>query len=184
MLKRSYLKSSTKPLKRTGIKRKPPKKKAKKEMTVAHYKNKIAWPAFSKFIRYRDCIRTTGLKHYGECISCKRIIPRKLGNAGHFIPGRHNANLFYERGVHHQCVGCNDYLKGNTLPYMDALINLYGLGIIEELRHNERKYLKFTLEGLKEKVKVWRKKTKEFENHIDCPINNYTYENGEERRIV
>ena len=156
-MKRSYFNSNPKP------------KKKRQVSKTTTYKNGTAWRVFSLYTRTRDCVRTTGLVDYGKCISCGKPVPRKLGQAGHFLPGRHNANLFYERGCHFQCYGCNFMLLGNTMPYMDAIIKLYGPGIVEELRENDRKYHKFILEDLKEKVKIWRAKIKEWEEGPQIP---------------
>lgn len=139
------------------------KDKKRKPMTTAHYKNKILWPVFSLFTRVRDCVRTTGCSSWALCITCGKRLHIKLLQAGHFIPGRHNANLFYERGCHAQCYNCNINLKGNTLVYMDALIKLYGAGIIEELRENDKQMVKFTMPELQEKIKHYLRKIKELE---------------------
>jgi len=120
-----------------------------KTMTVSKMKKK-AWALFSQMIRMRDCLRTTGCSSWGLCISCGKRYHIKLLQAGHFLPGRHNANLFYERGTHAQCYNCNINLKGAILAYMKALIVLYGEGIVEELEANEKTLLKFTIPYLEE----------------------------------
>ncbi len=139
---------------------KPIKKKSK---TLSWHKVK-AWIAFSLFIRVRDCIRTTGCASWGLCISCDRRYHIKLLQAGHFIPGRHNANLFYKRGCHAQCYNCNINLKGNTLEYGDALVKLYGPGIIEELRENNKKSHKFLIPDLIEFKQELERDIKQFKN--------------------
>ena len=73
-----------------------------KKKTISSVKKKT-WVVFSEFIRKRDCLLTTGLIDYGKCITCDKTVPMKLLQAGHFIAGRHNANLFSERGTHAQC---------------------------------------------------------------------------------
>lgn len=133
------------------------KTKKRKKRTIKQLK-KDCWEIFSVYIRVRDCIRTTGCPSWGLCISCGKRYHIKLLQAGHFIPGRHNSNLFYERGVHAQCYNCNINLKGNTLNYADALVELYGEDIIEELRENARKTKKFTIAELEEfKLKLKEK---------------------------
>jgi len=43
----------------------------KKELkTAAKIKKDYTWPAFSMFIRTRDCLRTTGCASFGLCITC------------------------------------------------------------------------------------------------------------------
>jgi len=100
---------------------------------------KKAWDAFSKLIRTRDCIRTTGCPEWGLCITCGKRYHIKLFQAGHFISGRHLANLFSEKGTHAQCYNCNINLKGNTLEYRRQIIKLYGEGADLELEAIEKK---------------------------------------------
>lgn len=132
------------------------KKKKRKKSITSKLKEKL-WEVFSPFVRVRDCLRTTGCSSWGLCITCDKRYHIKLLQAGHFIPGRHNANLFYERGCHAQCYYCNITLKGNTLAYMDALIKLYGEGIIDELRQNDKKIVKFTISELEDKIVYYEK---------------------------
>ena len=142
-------------LKRTGFKR------TKKPMTITRMKGKIVWPVFSIYIRTRDCIRTTGCASWGLCISCGRRYHIKLLQAGHFISGRFNANLFHEKGCHAQCYYCNITLKGNTLAYMDAIVKLYGEDMVEKLRENDKLKIKFTMAELEERMIIYKTKTKE-----------------------
>lgn len=134
--------------------RKPPKLRTVK---------KKLWKIFSEFIRLRDCLNTTGLPNYGKCITCEKIIPRTLLQAGHFIAGRHNANLFSEKGTHAQCYNCNINLKGCTLVYRRRIIELYGQGYDEILEQEEKKMLKFLIPELEEKIEYYKKKIKELE---------------------
>lgn len=90
-----------------------------------------AWKWFSKYIRTRDCINTTGLRDQGKCCTCNTKKPISKLHAGHFISGRNNAILFDETGVHAQCERCNKWLNGNPIPYGAYMINTYGKGIIE-----------------------------------------------------
>lgn len=125
-------------------------KKKIKRPTVTKLKRKL-WIIFSLYVRTRDCLRTTGCKDWGLCITCGKRYHIKLLQAGHFLPGRHNSNLFYERGTHAQCYNCNINLKGNTMVYMDALIKLYGDRIVKELRENDKiikQYKPFEIEAL------------------------------------
>lgn len=134
-----------------------PKKKQPKVSTI----KKKVWRLFSEYVRTRDCLKTTGLPDYGKCITCQKTVPKSLLQAGHFIPGRHNANLFSERGVHAQCYNCNINLKGNTLEYRRRIINLYGEGADLELEEEDRQIMKFTIHDMEEKIKHYQEKLKE-----------------------
>jgi len=124
---------------------------------------KECWDLFSKYIRLRDCLRTTGCASFGLCITCGKRYHFKLLQAGHFISGRHNNNLFSEEGTHAQCYNCNINLRGNTLEYRRQIIRLYGEGYDEELERQNEENRHFTLpelEALKEDLK---QKIKELE---------------------
>lgn len=101
------------------------------------------WKEFSQMIRVRDCLRTTGCSSWGLCITCGKRYHIKLLQAGHFVPGRHLSNLFYEKGVHAQCYNCNIKLKGNTLEYRRQVIKLYGEGADIEIEQNDKKTVQY-----------------------------------------
>lgn len=121
--------------------------KPKKRVTITKVKKDL-WVVFSKWIRTRDCLRTTGCKDWGLCITCGKRYHFKLLQAGHFVAGRHNANLFNEKGCHAQCYNCNINLRGNTLEYRRQIIAMYGEGADEELETEARQIKKFTTEEL------------------------------------
>ena len=127
----------------------------KKQRRKGLYK-KDAWKAFSLYIRTRDCLKTTGCASWGLCVTCSKRYHIKLLQAGHFIAGRHNANLFCEKGTHSQCYNCNINLKGNTLVYRRAIIVMYGEGIdiqLEQEAKEIKQYKTFQLEKLTEYYK-------------------------------
>jgi len=125
---------------------------------------KRAWDAFSKFIRARDCLRTTGCADWGLCITCSRRYHIKLLQAGHFIPGRHNANLFSEKGCHAQCYNCNINLRGNTLEYRRKIIEMFGDGYDEVLETENREIKKYSVEDLTNIEKQYKIKVEELLN--------------------
>ena len=112
-----------------------------------------AWKAFSLWIRKRD---------NWTCFTCgKRLKNSPTLHAGHFISRRHNATLFDERNVHAQCMYCNMWDYGNMGVYVDNLIKLYGVGIIEELRKKSRESKQFTVKELEEIEQEYRGKLKD-----------------------
>lgn len=106
------------------------------------------WKVFSRYIRLRDCLYSTGSLEYGECFTCDATLEFNQLQAGHFIPGRHNANLFSEKGVHSQCRACNILRHGMPLEYRRQVIELYGTGADEELEQEARETKKFTVQEL------------------------------------
>jgi hypothetical protein len=122
---------------------------------------KRAWEAFSRFIRTRDCLRTTGCADWGLCITCGKRYHIKLLQAGHFIPGRHNANLFSEKGCHAQCYNCNINLRGNSLEYRRQIIKLYGEGYDEILEKEDRDIKKYSPQDLTSLIECYKMKVEE-----------------------
>lgn len=100
--------------------------------TLSSHK-KRAWEAFSKFIRTRDCLRTTLSTDSGACCTCNREYLFNQLQAGHFIDGRHGAVLFSEQGVHAQCYACNIRLHGNKVKYWLFMEKYYGREAIDSL---------------------------------------------------
>jgi hypothetical protein len=128
-----------------------------KKKSIKKLKDKT-WKVFSEYIRLRDCIRTMNSKDFGKCFTCSKIVPRTLLQSGHFVPGRHNANLFSEKGTHAQCYNCNINLHGNTLEYRRKIIELYGEGYDEILEQEARQTVKFTVEGLESLIVTYKEK--------------------------
>ena len=134
----------------------------KRQKSISQLKEEV-WQVFSKYIRMRDCLESTGCKDWGLCITCYKRYHIKLLQAGHFIPGRHNANLFSERGTHAQCYNCNINLMGNSLQYRRRIIEMYGEGYDEVLEDEAQEIVKFTKQDLEEKLKYYSDKIKELE---------------------
>jgi len=134
-----------------------------KKQTLTSLKKK-AWGYFSQYIRLRDCTRTTGCGSFGLCITCGKRYHFKLLQAGHFVSGRHNANLFSEKGVHAQCYNCNINLRGNTLEYRRKIIDRYGKGYDEVLEEEACQIKKFTVVELEELITDLKDKIKELES--------------------
>ena len=137
--------------------------KIKKKKPALSSLKRDCWKVFSRYIRRRDCFLTTGSTEYGECISCDGHFTFNQLDAGHFIQGRHNANLFSERGVHAQCRSCNRFNGGKPLEYRRQIIKLYGEGADEQLEEEARVIKKFTIPELEDMIKDYTKRLKEME---------------------
>ena len=138
------------------------KARTKKRRSVSSAKA-ACWKVFSRYIRLRDCLRTTGSLEYGECLTCNETLEFNQLQAGHFIPGRHNANLFSERGVHSQCRACNILRHGEPLEYRRQVIILYGEGADLELEAEAKETKKFTVQELDDLRKHYEEKVVELE---------------------
>lgn len=129
-----------------------------KKKTISSLKKKAAI-LFSRYVRLRDCLKTTGSPEWGECISCDETKHISGLDAGHFI-AKKNSNYFSERGVNAQCRKCNRFLGGNQLSYRRGIIERYGEGADLELEEEAKQIKQFSLQelealivGLKEKIK-------------------------------
>ncbi len=99
---------------------------------------KGAWNMFSKYIRLRDSIATTGTTDMCVCITCKDTVPTKYHKgfntlqAGHGIAGRSKNILFDEDLVYGQCQSCNCIHGGRLSEFAIFLIDKYSKEWFEE----------------------------------------------------
>lgn len=125
-----------------------------KKMSLSKAKAR-AWKAFSLYIR------TAGGKlDTVSCITCGRINSYKKMQAGHFVPGRHNAVLFDERGVHPQCYTCNVVLGGNGVKYYKWMLQNYGQKVIDDLERLDNTTVKYSVQDLLDIEKKYQDLTK------------------------
>src|SRR3990170_2614161 len=104
--------------------------------TITSLKKK-AWTLFSKIVRLRDSVDGTN-----RCVTCKQVYPIKNLQAGHFIPGRHNAVLFDLRQVFPKCYVCNFRKHGCWVEYREFMIEKYGQGMVEQIIAESKKSVK------------------------------------------
>jgi len=135
------------------------KRTRKRKRTAYQIQKDKTWRAFSRMIRTRDCLATTGSEEFGRCCTCGGTFPFKDLQAGHFIPGRANSILFDERGVHAQCRGCNVFGGGQPALYEQFMQQAYGLDVIAELRAARSDHKKFTIEELREMQVDFQRRT-------------------------
>jgi hypothetical protein len=130
----------------------PSTKKLKKDL----------WVIFSKYIRLRDCLKTTGTKDNGKCFTCNRLVKIHECDAGHFISRTYNSTLFNEKNVHLQCKKCNAF-GGNVLEYRRQIVKMYGEGADIELEDKATELKKFSPPELKDLIEVYKEKLKKLE---------------------
>ena len=148
---------------------------AKRKRTVGTAK-KGAWTAFSKYIRARDSLATTGTLTHCRCITCNEVFPsdwQKHGNyiqAGHAIDGRSKNILFDEDLVNGQCSVCNCIHNGRLSEYAVIMIDKYGKEWFEEKCRFARKPAEKTwnIQDLDELRDYYKQKLEElYESHRD-----------------
>ena len=137
-------------------------KKKVKRKTLPQAKKQV-WDLFSRYIRLRDCLKTTGDVNYGKCITCSRLCKLTEADAGHFVSRRFNSVLFDERNVHLQCKQCNGF-GGQILEYRRQIIKLYGEGADIELEDKAQEIKKFTILELEELALYYKEKLRGMDN--------------------
>lgn len=136
------------------IKRKRPigkKVKRRKRLTDGQLKKKV-WTEFSLFIRTREA----DADGFTACVTCGERRHWKQMQAGHFIRGRLNANLFDERGCNAQCYACNVGRQGNVVEYYEWMLAHHGPEVISALKQQNnqtRKWQPGELQGLLERYR-------------------------------
>lgn len=116
------------PKPRKPMARRSAEPKKKKRVKTSTLKNKV-WMQFSTFIRTRGA-DSAG---FNLCVTCERKLFWRDLQAGHFIRGRLNANLFTEIGTHPQCYSCNVGAQGAVVIYYKFMLAKYGQEVIDEL---------------------------------------------------
>ncbi len=124
------------------------KRKKKRKVSLKTLRRK-AWQSCSIYIRksYSD--------HRGYCIcyTCGQSARYQEMDAGHGIPGRHNAVLFDTDIIRPQCKVCNVWKRGNLHVFTTKLIGEHGLEWMEDKLVKSRqtvKYLQTDYEQIKE----------------------------------
>lgn len=90
----------------------------KRDLTTKSKLKQKAWVSFSKFVRVRDCLTTTGKLNQGVCYTCGEVYPIDKLQAGHLIHGRTNNVLFDEENVKAQCRNCNIFNEGEQAKFL------------------------------------------------------------------
>lgn len=86
-----------------------------------------------------------------RCATCVVVAHWTQLQAGHFIRGRLNANLFDERGCAPQCYGCNIHRQGDVVTFYKMMLLKYGQEVIDELilqNNQTKKWMAGELAGL------------------------------------
>lgn len=123
-----------------------------KKLTDGQLKKRV-WKEYSIYIRTRGA----DAAGYNECCTCWTRKHWTELQAGHFIRGRLNANLFDERGTHPQCYSCNVGKQGNVITYFKFMMSKYGGAVIDEMLEQNirtRKWLAGELQGLLDHYKA------------------------------
>jgi hypothetical protein len=102
---------------------------------------KYLWKIFSEYIRRKDADKNGMVK----CVTCGTPKHWKDLDAGHYISkNKGMAVYFNELNINPQCTHCNRYLHGNLINYTLYMQRKYGMGIVEDLKRQSKKVIKFS----------------------------------------
>jgi hypothetical protein len=122
-------------------------KRLPKEKSPTKLKKEL-WKIQSIYIRRKE----------GKCFTCGKKYPWKLLQAGHF---EHKDCLDFEtKNIHAQCVRCNKHLSGNLGAYAEHLEELYGFGVVQEIRGQRDKIKRWKVSELEEKINFYKEAIK------------------------
>jgi len=112
---------------------------------------------FSKFIRLRDALITTGTKEYAICVTCDTRKPIKLMDAGHWRGRSKGSTRYDEHNVSAQCRSCNRFKHGMVEEHRRSIVEKYGTGEDERLFRLSNKVHKFDKSWLKKEIEYYKK---------------------------
>ena len=112
---------------------------------------------FNTYIRLRDKAK--------PCISCGCSLVGKYDAGHYFSVGAYPNIRFHEDNVHGQCVACNQHKHGNTTEYSLLLPMRIGIERYEKLLEIRNEPLRLSIEEIKDKIKYYKLKIKEYENN-------------------
>ena len=140
-----------------------------KKKSISSLKKKLD-TVFSKYVRLRDAIRTTGTKKYAVCISCgeQKDVKYEM-DAGHWMGRGAGMTRYDPRNVHAQCKSCNissgKYGDSRiTEAYRRALVTMYGEDGVQEIYHLSKQTKRFTRDELEREIEFFTQGYKALEN--------------------
>jgi hypothetical protein len=118
-----------------------------------------AWKEFSRFIRLRDSMLTTGTLTHCICVTCGGRFESFGGmlHAGHVIPSRAAGILFDEKATHGQCRNCN-YAGGRQAEYVAWFISVYGERAYYDIVRRKNTPHGWTVSELREIAEKYKRK--------------------------
>jgi hypothetical protein len=106
---------------------------------------------FNRYIRERDSI-----DGWFTCISCGRVKPTDLMNAGHYAPVKNGSNLrFHEWNVNGECVSCNGFDEFHLIGYKKNLEDKIGSDAVKWLEDNRNVVKKWSRSELEEIIQKY-----------------------------
>ena len=147
------------PLRRTPFKKKAKEKDAARKKPVPsglkrrpHSLVDELDRVFSLYVRLRDAMpggRTV-------CISCGKVFPFEVMQAGHFFSRRSFSTRWCEVNVWSQCAECNCVRCGNLERYRERLIEKIGADALDGLDYLHNQTRRWSNDELEEKIAYYK----------------------------
>ena len=125
------------------VKEKKLKAKTKKQNSISFLMKK-ADNIFSKYIRLRDCLKTTNTKTKLKCFTCDDLIEIEKANNMHFISRWVKQFRFDESNCRWGCMKCNVILNWNYIEYFIRLEKELGRSKLDEMISKKNELCKVT----------------------------------------
>lgn len=118
---------------------------------------KALWKLVSEYVRRRD----SNLDGFAECCTCGVVKQWKELQAGHFVGGRRNSILYDLKNIHAQCYSCNVCRYGETLKYLDFMLEKYGQKEVVRLRSLNEKSVTYSIQDYEEMIENFKEKIRD-----------------------
>lgn len=113
---------------------------------------------FSRFIRLRDSIATTGIKTRCRCITCSNIYDTAAIHNWHFASRRFYITRWEEKNCNAQCYMCNVWLSWEQYKHWIEIDKKYWEWTAEELIRKWSEVYKLSSVWLKEQIAIYEEK--------------------------
>jgi len=126
--------------------------KKKKNLSLSALKKK-AWKLVSEYVRRKDADEGG----FVSCYTCGFPMHWKYeAQAGHAIPGRHNAVLLDIEILRPQCYACNCARKGMHHIFTTKLIEEHGMDWWKKKLDGARQIVKYTRDDLEKLIELFK----------------------------
>lgn len=112
------------------------------------------WELFSEYVRRSEA----NDQGFVQCVTCKKYLPWKGAQAGHFI---HGTLFLIPELVHSQCPNCNGPKSANLIPYKEFMLKKYGQQALDKFEYLAKRPHKYTVFELQMFKKQYQDKVKE-----------------------
>lgn len=153
----SLTKFCTKKCQELVAKEKRAKTREKKKNSISSLEKKLDI-VFSRYVRLRDALKTTGSNDNLLCYTCDKLTPYSESQNMHFVSRRHKGLRWTEDNCKWGCAYCNVILKGNYIEYVRRMQKEYGIEFVDQLIAFSKTPYKVTREELQNKIEYYEHK--------------------------